>query len=152
MATEILQEADCPFHPCKCTGWAAQSGFGVDLVFGRVTATLHTRGGCRLRLFTSQQQASGVSLQLHSLPWPGLSAGLFSHLPFPPDAPGPRGPLSPLLVSCACECRAEFCPPSARVLPSPSRKPPHPGSPYQPGTTHSNTCALLSPATFCPGA
>ena len=63
--------------------------------------------------------------------------------------PGPVAPLSPSRL-CACECRAEFCPPSARVLPSPSREPPHPGSPCKPGTTHSNTCALLSPATFCP--
>ena len=62
-----------------------------------------TTGRCCLRLFTSQKQASGVSLQLHNLPRPGLSTGLFSHLPFPPDAPGPCGPLCPLVVSCACE-------------------------------------------------
>lgn len=75
-------------------------GFGL---WSRWQAPSHTTGGCRLRLLTSQQQASGVSLQLHNLPRPGLSTGLFSRLPFPPDAPGPYGPLCPLVVSCACE-------------------------------------------------
>ena len=88
------------------SAWAGQRS--LDFVWFwplvQVTATLpHQRRMPPTAIHLPAAGVRGLPAVAHLLR-PGLPLALFSHLPFPPHAPGPCGPLCPLVVSCACEC------------------------------------------------